>query len=198
MRIRNASLTGVVLVAIVFIAPGTGRASTIFVTTNGLTLSLDTSELTGAEGDTLIAPFTITNNTGGTITPQFAGGGAGYLSGDPSDGPINSTEASDTCGTLANGLSCTFTIDYPTASDTGETDGDVGVYGSSFGVAPDTSCQAGGPNCALLSYELTTFDTPEPSSLVLLASGLLGLVGCRMRRAVTPDLTFLSNKARQD
>ena len=156
------------------------------VTANGLTLTLDTSNLTVTEGDTLTVQFTVTNGTGGAINLFASGGGnPGPVSlGDLSDFITNSSlTGSGTCklgGSLGTGSSCTLIFNYQTPNDTGETDADFGISGNGFGVAPDSlSCQIGGPNCAVILYQITVQDpvsTPEASSLLSLGIGMLGLV----------------------
>jgi len=75
--------------------PRYGQANTLTSTSIGLTMSLDTSSLTVTEGDPIIATFTVTNNTCGTVTPQFYGGAALYagerVSSGDSSGPTNAS-----------------------------------------------------------------------------------------------------------
>lgn len=156
---------------------------------DGLTLTLDTTNLTTVEGSgvcsvsnggcaSLVVNFTVTNNTGSSQTIRYYGGNAVFVSGDSTDSFLRAFLNFDNCRTapLANGASCNASITYVTAPDTGETDGDFALEQASFGIS--STCAPG----TCVTYDLTINDAPatqvpEPSSLLLLGSGLVGLTG---------------------
>jgi len=176
-KIHVLFLTLVIVASVVF--PSISRA-------DGVTLTLDTTNLTVIEGHELTATFTLSNDTAADIAVGTWIGGVGqrltFVGGDPSDSFI-SAFSRDECSfsTLAAGKSCKLFIIYVTESGKGETDGNFGV--SHSGVCFTI---VGGAAACSTPYDMTVQDpvaTPEPSSLFLLGVGLMGTLG-RVRRQV--------------
>lgn len=167
------------LSAVLFAYPARAKA-------DGLTLN--STNLTVSEGTSITLSFTMTNNLGQSLTGRPFPIGLlfpnGAITGDTSDtiaiGPTDfgNCLVNGLSVTLSPGSSCSFSINFTTDGDAGETDADFGItpveVSYLFRAADGTIGQA---NADFTVKVVDVTPAPESSSLLMLCTGLLGLMG---------------------
>lgn len=175
-------------------------ASTLFATAlvaapvhaDSLNVTLSSNSVSVTEGDSGTLVFTLTNNEDFGIILDTFKATIDSPTGDTSDklDSLGVDSHLTTCGTDLGAMStCNWVLDFTTVSGAGETDGDSGVAAGSASQTYDIAAigvgyVANAPPFTLTVNDVPLATTPEPSSLLLLGSGLLGVLGLGRKRLI--------------
>ena len=179
---RSVRWTVITAVVALALTATPGQAQVTFTGPGTITLTED--------GTAPSFNFQLTNNSGGPLSNFTLGPGTlfGSSTGDLSEVLAEVIGIGSCTAVLADGASCDFLFQIATDNGAGETDADFLTTTITIDARFDSFNSAtGGPQTQdlLQSAVVTVNDpaaTPEPSSLLLLGSGVLGMLGTLRRK----------------